>query len=77
MDDRVEESTGVLHHGSICLEIDSDRSPVDVVWIRAAIGRTFSEHREFSVVLVITDDLLESVTFVLEFSLQLLECRRG
>ena len=74
MDDRFEESTGVLHHGSICLEVDGDRSPVDVVWIRAAIGRTFSEHRELTIALVITDDLLESVTFLLEFSLQFLEC---
>ena len=77
MDDRFKESPGILHHGSICFEIDGDRSPVDVVGVRATVCRPFGEHGEFTITLMLPDDRFESFTFFLELALQFLECRRG
>jgi len=68
-----EEVPSVLHHRTVRFEIDRDGSSVDVVRVRATIGRAFCEHRLFTIPLMFANDRFKSFTFVLQLTLELLE----
>jgi len=73
VENRFEEVLGVLHHRTVRFEIHGDGSPVDVVRVRATIGRTFGEHCLLTIPLMFANDRFKSFTFVLQLTLELLE----
>ena len=71
--DPVEQFLGVLDHGLIDLELDLDRSAVDVVRIGTSVRRCLRELAFFALALVLTDDRLEANPLLFESTSQPLE----
>ena len=74
MHDAVEEVTCVLDHRDVHLHLDLDGAAIDVVRIGAAIGFCLREFALLALALVIVDDPLEALTFLLELPLE--SCER-
>jgi len=60
--DRVKKIAGILHHGTIGFEFNRYRSAVHVVGVGTAIGRSFGDHRRFTVTFMIIDNRFKSRT---------------
>ncbi len=61
MNDRIQKIACVLHHRTIRLEFNGDRSAVDIVRVGAAVCRTLGEHCSLAVAFMVSDDLLKSL----------------
>ena len=71
--DPVEQFLGVLDHGLIDLELDLDRSAVDVVRIGTSVRRRLRELALLALAFVLTDDRLEANSLLFESTSQPLE----
>ena len=73
MDNRVKKVAAVLHHGTIRLELDSDRATVHIIWVGAAVGWALCEHRSISIAFVVVDDRFKPFALLGELFLEFLE----